>query len=637
MTTMNLSKPGRLPSWADEIRRRYLRGEASQFVLFGNVHDLILDDPDGSSDKRSPDERLLALPEFLTKVLLEKKNAVVLYNVSTGVRFAKGKLPPGFEELVLHKEPAKALPLLERLLLTQQGVALVIEYADTVAPAGDTSFSTVDDRAAVVTLQRWSTLPALDKNDSVIFLLVENMSELHPKLVANPRVATVQIPIPGTAERTALLRHLNPNIADAELTMMAEVTAGLKIIQIEGILAPNSVDNGADDEAERTRYIIELLGGGPKALERADKLAQITRGMPRTEIRRLLAPEGPQTPVSDGDARSEVLKLITARKREIIERECYSLIEFVEPKHGFDVVGGMDEVKRDLNLIAKNIREGRRNRVPMGLLFTGPMGTGKTFVAEAFAKESGLTAIKLKNFRSKWVGATEGNLERILQVIQAIGQVMVIIDECDRAFGNQGEEDGGTSSRVIARIKEFMSDTANRGRVLFVLMSNRPDKVDIDLKRAGRLDRKIPFFYPQTPAEVETIVKAQLKKNRVPNELRFPEHREALVPIVGMSNADIEAVVLLSSDYASQRAEAAAGDTATSTVPKDAPVQLEDLVRASHDYLPARDTEMLEFMELLAVFEASNRRMLPPKYADLPIEQLQERLNRLKLTVGLRR
>ena len=447
----------------------------------------------------------------------------------------------------------------------------------------------------------------------------------------------MQIPIPGTAERTALLRHLNPNIADAELTMMAEVTAGLKIIQIEGILAPNSVDNGADDEAERTKYIIELLGGGPKALERADKLAQITRGMPRAEIRRLLAPEGPQTPVSDGDARNEVLKLITARKREIIERECYSLIEFVEPKHGFDVVGGMDEVKRDLNLIAKNIREGRRNRVPMGLLFTGPMGTGKTFVAEAFAKESGLTAIKLKNFRSKWVGATEGNLERILQVIQAIGQVMVIIDECDRAFGNQGEEDGGTSSRVIARIKEFMSDTANRGRVLFVLMSNRPDKVDIDLKRAGRLDRKIPFFYPQTPAEVETIVKAQLKKNRVPNELRFPEHREALVPIVGMSNADIEAVVLLSSDYASQRAEAAAGDTATSTVPKDAPVQLEDLVRASHDYLPARDTEMLEFMELLAVFEASNRRMLPPKYADLPIEQLQERLNRLKLTVGLRR
>ena len=80
------------------------------------------------------------------------------------------------------------------------------------------------------------------------------------------------------------------------------------------------------------------------------------------------------------------------------------------------------------------------------------MGTGKTFVAEAFAKECDLTTIKMKNFRSKWVGATEGNLEKILNVIRAIGQVVVIIDEGDRAFGNTDSEgDGGTSSRVIAR------------------------------------------------------------------------------------------------------------------------------------------------------------------------------------------
>src|SRR5690349_22728030 len=102
-------------------------------------------------------------------------------------------------------------------------------------------------------------------------------------------------------------------------------------------------------------------------------------------------------------------------------------------------------------MIARNIREGRTARVPMGLLFTGPMGTGKTFVAEAFVKESGLTGIKLKNFRSKWVGATEANLERILSVVQGIGNVIVIIDEGDRSFGGgggeDGEGDGGTSSR----------------------------------------------------------------------------------------------------------------------------------------------------------------------------------------------
>ena len=79
--------------------------------------------------------------------------------------------------------------------------------------------------------------------------------------------------------------------------------------------------------------------------------------------------------------------------------------------------------------------------------------------------------------------------------------------EGDRAFGNtDGDGDGGTSSRVIARIKEFMSDTSNRGRILFLVMTNRPDKLDVDLKRAGRLDRKIPFLYSQTPEEVENIV-----------------------------------------------------------------------------------------------------------------------------------
>jgi SpoVK/Ycf46/Vps4 family AAA+-type ATPase len=343
--------------------------------------------------------------------------------------------------------------------------------------------------------------------------------------------------------------------------------------------------------------------------------------MTREQIRKLIAPDGKQ-PKPAADARAEIDRLVAARKREIIERECFGLIEFVTPQHGFDVVGGLEEVKKDLLLVAQNIREGKRNRVPMGILFTGPMGTGKTFVAEAFARECGLTTIKLKNFRSKWVGATEGNLERILSVIQAIGQIIVIIDEGDRAFGgsSDGDGDGGTSSRVIGRIKEFMSDTENRGRVLFILMTNRPDKLDVDIKRAGRLDRKIPFLYPQTPDEVIGILKAQFKKQKAKTTVEFPRDQALAVPLVGYSNADLEAIVMLANDYSG-----------------DNPIAAEDLKRATSDYLPSRDVVMLEYMELLAVFEASNRRMLPKKYAEVPVEELQAKLSLLRAQVGSRR
>jgi SpoVK/Ycf46/Vps4 family AAA+-type ATPase len=263
----------------------------------------------------------------------------------------------------------------------------------------------------------------------------------------------------------------------------------------------------------------------------------------------------------------------------------------------------------------------------MGILFTGPMGTGKTFVAEAFAKECGLTTVKLKNFRSKWVGATEGNLEKILSVIKAIGQVVVIIDEGDRAFGNtDGEGDGGTSSRVIARIKEFMSDTSNRGRILFLVMTNRPDRLDVDLKRAGRLDRKIPFLYVQTPEEVEQIVAAQVRKNKVATTVDFTSIRDRFsARLVGYSNADIEAVILLANDDAARES----GGAAT--------VGAEQFVRAAADYFPSRDEELLEYMELLAVFEASSRRLLPVKYANTTPEELDARLRQLRAVVGNRR
>ncbi len=605
-----------LPTWADDLRRRYLRGESSIFILHGNVYDAVLHG-----------DQALTLTDFLGNVLLkESKETIAVYNVATGVRFMKrGEGVLQLDDLLLSTEKPRILAALERLLIGSTRAAVILEYAEVLAPAGDPNFQSDADRAAVVTLHRWSFLPEIERSDNVVILISENLTDLATKIVSNPKVAVVEVPMPDEETRQAAAKLADARMSGKDVERYAEITAGLKAIQILSILTPPPATE--EEAREREAFIAGILSG-PDAQQRAKKLAALTSGLNQDEIAKLLAPGAQPVDLTAGRderARADADRLIARRKREILERECFGLVEFVEPEHGFEVVGGMDEVKKDLSLIADSIREGATARVPMGILFTGPMGTGKTFVAEAFAKECGLTTIKLKNFRSKWVGATEGNLEKILNVIRAIGQVVVIIDEGDRAFGNtDGEGDGGTSSRVIARIKEFMSDTSNRGRILFLVMTNRPDKLDVDLKRAGRLDRKIPFLYSQTPEEVENIARASIRKNRINTEVDLPSIRDAFSKkLVGYSNADVEAVILMANDDAARASETT--------------VTAARFVSAAADYFPSRDAELLEYMELLAVFEASSRRFLPAKYSGMTPEELDLRLRQLRLTVGGRR
>src|SRR5215207_1613445 len=615
-----MSEARMLPVWAEDLRRRYLRGEASMFVLHGNVYDVVL-----------CNRKMMALTEFLTDVLLkDPKDTIAVYNVATGVRFTKrAKDVTSVDDLLLATEKDRLFAALERLLIGSTKTAVIMEYAEAIAPSGDPNFQGESDRAAIVTLHRWSALPEIERGDNVVLLISENLTELAPKLISNPKVAVVEVPMPDHTTRREAARLADTRLTEKDAERYAGMTAGLKSIQIASILTPQTAVE--EELADREAFITGLLGGGSDAAGRAHKLAALTSSLTRDEVKELVAPTAPPpeatlpTPIER--ARKETDRLVAKRKREIIERECFGLVEFVEPAHGFEVVGGMEEVKKDLLVIAESIREGRTSRVPMGILFTGPMGTGKTFVAEAFAKECGLTTIKLKNFRSKWVGAPEGNLEKVLNVIKAIGQVVVIIDEGDRAFGNtDGEGDGGTSSRVIARIKEFMSDTSNRGRILFLVMTNRPDKLDVDLKRAGRLDRKIPFLYVQTPEEVELVARALLRKNKIKTDVDIATIREGFSSkLVGYSNADIEAVLLLANEDAARESGG------------DAPVLATHFQRAAIDYFPSRDVELLEYMELLAVFESSSRRLLPAKYASLTPEDLDAKLRHLRAIVGSRR
>ena len=205
-------------------------------------------------------------------------------------------------------------------------------------------------------------------------------------------------------------------------------------------------------------------------------------------------------------------------------------------------------------------------------------------------------------------------------MVHGLGYVLLIIDEADCSMNSGAEGDGGTSSRVIAQIKEFMSDTSHRGRVVVLMMTNRPDKIDVDLKRPGRLDYKIPFFFPQDDETRKAILKALVRKNKI--KISKGLDVEVITPeIIGHSAAELEAVLLRAMRIASE------DDCVLLKEP--------DLFQAAKDVIPSHDTRMLEYMEMLAVFESSSKMMLPEKYREIPTEEVHKRFDILRGELGI--
>ena len=198
----------------------------------------------------------------------------------------------------------------------------------------------------------------------------------------------------------------------------------------------------------------------------------------------------------------------------MIERECQDLLEFMESQYSLDNLAGHEAVKAWLREDTQLLRNGILHALPMGYLIAGRIGTGKTFLIQCWAGELGIPCVVFKNFRDRWVGATESNLEEIFSVLHAVGQVVVFVDEADQAAGKRAgsDSDGGLSGRVYAMLAKEMSDTRNRGRIIWVFATSRPDLLEVDLKRQGRLDVHIPLFPPETPAEMQELMLAVARK-----------------------------------------------------------------------------------------------------------------------------
>ena len=602
MTTLNSVA---LPPWADELKRRYLAGEAGVFLLHGNVHDGV------------PHEGgLQPFVDYVHDVVLgAKPQRFELALRHAGLKRRGEQTKPIEQSESLLEDMAK----LELRMRTGEGVALVLPHAGDLLPNAETTFLSTDERGLLEIFHDWSLSGLLLQRNHIVVLLCASLSELHPSLNTNPRITAIEVPLPDEPARAQLVAQSAPHMPAQQQALVAKHTAGLRLLEIDSIVAERPA--AGLPEEERKALALQLLGDAPDAKQRAEMYAGVTAGKTREEIAFMIL--GHNAPKPDADPLDAMLAIIGERKRDIIQRSCGDLIEFLDPSYGLDAVGGYDQIKQELMKIAATIKTGDRRLAPMGLLAVGPMGVGKTFVIKAFLKEAGLPGVVLKNFRSKWVGSTESNLERVLKIIRAMSPIALVIDEGDRSFGSGegGETDGGTSSRVIARIKDFMSDTDNRGHVLTILMTNRPDKLDVDIKRPGRLDRKIPFFYADSGADRMHVVRAILKRGGaiLPADADAAL-TEALDALDGYSNADLEAIALLALDLAREAGAALA-------VPH--------LQHAIADFIPPQHTDTIQLMELLAVQESSRRSLLPERFAKLAPAEVSQLIAELKRRLRL--
>lgn len=577
--------PDWFPPWARQLADLYFSGTTCLFVLHGNVHDLVRVPAAGAGDD------YVSLAEFLSTQIFGTWDVVLHHDLAHGLRALGGGDPKRLLPMVQHvsarlglqpdawpREPDAALAAIDRLVRDalleadpekRKSLAFVLDYAQYLVPAGDLGSLTRGQGTNLVRLLRWAQDPYVKRVNIAFCLVADRLTEVNDRLVQSPHVAAIEVPLPDRAERERFARWALGH--EAELSQVTEFTPAQLADLANGLTLLN---------------LNVLLKQGKHAGRRVDAAG------------------------------------FRSLKKTMIERQCRGLLEFVEPKHTLDLVVGQAAAKERLQQDAALLSRGRLDAAPMGYLLCGPVGTGKTFLAECYAGSVGIPCVTLRNFRSKYVGETEGNLEQVLTVLRSLGPVVVMIDEADAALGTRAADgDSGTSARVFSMIAAQMGDTRYRGRIVWMLLTSRPDYLPIDLKRQGRAEVHIPLFYPQDDAELREMFRVMARKNKV----SMPEI--AVPPgAVGrhLSGSDIESVVIA----ARRRALAAGREEVTAA----------DVEEAFRNFIPSAQGVEKEMQELAAVLECTELHFLPPDWRAKVAEpdgrtKLQERLAALRRLV----
>jgi hypothetical protein len=538
------------PAWAGELALAYESGASSQFILFGNVH-----------DRLAVGDRLVNLADFLEDTLLKGFGVVITYDLGNGLSIERGgelvDKWQGAELKRLAREPLPAIQWIGRYLrylgnLRALGtnektpnVAVILRDIDQIVPADGSGF---EHGSITSQLRAWACESPFSDLPFTSLLIADNLNDVEPLIASSAHTTRTRVPLPDASalERAVtLLRAQSPKAfaADANHSELAAALAGVTVSSLESLI-------------------------------------------------RIRHHEG--KPLADAD--------LAKLKKQLVERDSAGLVEFIEAKRTLADYHGQEALKAWLRQDIALWRAGDLKALPMGYLLCGPVGTGKTFLVECLAGEAGVPVVKLKNFRDRWVGSSEGNLEKIFRLIRALGRCMVFIDEADQTLGKRdsGSGDSGLSGRIYSMIAQEMSDSGNRGRVLWLLASSRPDLIEVDLKRPGRVDVKVPLLPTSTPAESAQLIATLAKRYGLTLEPADLARLESRMPTL-LTPGAAEALVVKAYRHSK-----------TQNVPGGA--ALEASLVGYQNPVPA---DVLDFQMRLAIREATDLGFVPPAFRSL--------------------
>ena len=264
-------------------------------------------------------------------------------------------------------EPEEVFPIFDIILAkTDVPTVIIIEYADTILPASFQKLNQQAQQALNIAVIKWSRSRLIKEKGHLIFLVLRQAADLDEKII-DRSFESIQIRLRKPEEKERKSFFIEKGIHETHAETLGKITAGLSFKDIAEISLSTDVE-------------IQL---------------------------------------------NEIFTV----KQKILREEYSDILEIMNPRLGFEALGGLEKQIAKLKQIAGYMRTGKTALVPMGILFNGPPGTGKTLIAEAFAKEAGLNFIKPLDIKSMWLGESERRMTRFLNALRDLAPVVPFIDE----------------------------------------------------------------------------------------------------------------------------------------------------------------------------------------------------------------